>query len=985
MPSSFPPPLSSLIGGITSPQLARQALENVGDGINVTEYGGVYDGLSGTFLVSITNGSPNLTISTETHNVTMLAGSKTLSLTGAQDPTNKSFQGYDVGCSIAVAGAGPAGAVLISTITGITISGVTSTQVVTLADAASTALSNVSTALTWPCFRPSDVGKSIWISGAGPSTAFGGSGTGLPLLTTILAYVSPTQVTLAASAGNTIGNGSTSNMKVVWGTDNTNAITAARKISIANNKRQLNYEYSGAPAALCCAFGMSPGIGAISDALGNATHVGNNVSSFWTDSTGRLVQKQMTPLYAPVLPSPSKRLVARRDLPRFAAASSPIVVIWGDSMSTDSPSYSPSFSQITLIKNRLIAANPGKAITFLNYGIGGAIWDWLATIPPGPTWPTWYNDHTALWSSYPQAADPDLIILAESGVNDGGRANVTAMINVINQIKTNFTKSGGLAPDIIMVNNREATLVNDANYLTTAGQDNREQVSAVHRSFASANKIGFLDYHERAMLIRQGWAPTRMALQTCSQMKANIVSPTAPQGLGQRTRDFDLMQTFASPGAVGAAAIWANWGSAQVQIGSNPGNLLILGADSSSNLTYQVNTWGYTAASSASITSGAAVLTVGGTTSTAITGGTFVADVGTSGCSFTVAGAAPFTSGMVGQCIIIPSGGYATGAVTNYSDFRSQIIGFVNSTTVILADPLLNGSVGAVSIITGPILFHPNDAASLADIIVPGAGAAGANLVTKVATYTSRTQVTLVANAGTTLSTSTQSVFLGRISIPVTSSAILMASALYTTSPIIRVSRRGETLMVSHIAAFGAQSTSATASITNGSPNLSTVAAAFTPDMSGWPISIPGAGTSGAALASFIKTVVDSEHVVLNDNAGTTITSSAVTLSIGPSAERIAFEGPVEYFGGPFVPIFRSTNASPSQACTLNPKNQVTQLADFMVMYQPQATDLELWGTADSVNVEAWYLAGNGVNHDTTLHSVLVDGPVLDAQDWATT
>src|SRR5260370_10162389 len=73
-------------------------------------------------------------------------------------------------------------------------------------------------------FTSADVGKTIYISGAGAS--------GATLATTISAYTSPTSVTLGASASTTVAE-----VSIVWGHDDTaalqNAYDAARKSGTA--------------------------------------------------------------------------------------------------------------------------------------------------------------------------------------------------------------------------------------------------------------------------------------------------------------------------------------------------------------------------------------------------------------------------------------------------------------------------------------------------------------------------------------------------------------------------------------------------------------------------------------------------------------------------------------------------------------------------------------------------------------------------------
>lgn len=70
-------------------------------------------------------------------------------------------------------------------------------------------------------------------------------------------------------------------------------------------------------------------------------------------------------------------------------------------------------------------------------------------------------------------------------------------------------------------------------------------------------------------------------------------------------------------------------------------------------------------------------------------------------------------------------------------------------------------------------------------------------------------------------------------------------------------------------------------SIFSGSPNLTVTGAAFTSADVGKQIEIPGAGTSGGILGTRILTFTDATHVVLNNNASTTLTASSQTVGYG--------------------------------------------------------------------------------------------------------
>lgn len=137
------------------------------------------------------------------------------------------FAVTDIGKAINVVGAGVAGATLITT-----ISAFTAAQ--TVADGAMTASSATLNSATMG-FASTDVGRSITVAGAGPS--------GATLVTSIAAFVSSTQVTLAVAASTTVSGASTtmgsrvtlataastsvSSAAFILGTDNTAAFQNA--------------------------------------------------------------------------------------------------------------------------------------------------------------------------------------------------------------------------------------------------------------------------------------------------------------------------------------------------------------------------------------------------------------------------------------------------------------------------------------------------------------------------------------------------------------------------------------------------------------------------------------------------------------------------------------------------------------------------------------------------------------------------------------
>lgn len=172
--------------------------------------------------------------------VSISSSSTTLTITGAVF----AFLPKNVGQTISIAGAGTSGGTLTTT-----ISGYTDYHQVTLTASAGTTLTNVSmlapsspwapAALNFSTpynvsissssnvltvvggsFVASDVGKTIYVQGAGAGS--------VGLWTTISAFTSATQVTLAATAGTTLTNAAN---QVIYGHDDTTQTIAACKSS----------------------------------------------------------------------------------------------------------------------------------------------------------------------------------------------------------------------------------------------------------------------------------------------------------------------------------------------------------------------------------------------------------------------------------------------------------------------------------------------------------------------------------------------------------------------------------------------------------------------------------------------------------------------------------------------------------------------------------------------------------------------------------
>ena len=751
--------------------------------------GAVPDKREGFYAATWSQNAGGLTIGSLTSTMTV-SGTST-SITELANNTGVAFQKSDVGLTLAVSGVTWGGGKSSTTIA----AWVSGSQVTT-ADAADQTVTAASATATWPVFVASDAGKSIYVSNGAATLGSVGFLAGAPLVTTIASVTSPTQVTLSANltaGGRTAWQGT----RVVWGTDNSAAIVAAA--AAGPNRRVLNFPPGG-----YAAFAM--GTAAMADAEANHFWIGDDATGFFVEAGGVLARKRIVPRTAPAPPAPPPGVFGGASLPRVASVAAPCVAVWGDSMGTEQPQLQGgAWSPWAIVSRALQDANPGKSFTLVNRAIGGAVIQWLDAIPPGPTWPSWYAVHTNTWESYvktscPGGGTPDLVLLEQSGGNEGAAISLPAYLSVFRKIKA-WPTTNGLPPDVIMANNRGQSSVGVPGEATQAAW---EGASTAIRSLARGLGAGLLDYSDRALLVKYGSSPLHNAMRTLPSVSGTTTGPGSPRTLQYAARDFRAKWYMAgqstAAGAWSAISNGANTaGTVQVQISPRVDNVFVFGQDASSNLTVQVNAYGGTTATPADLSAGSAALTTSGQTT--VTGTVTLSNTvagGQYGSTLTVTGAS-FAASDVGKSIVVPGAYYAGGGAT--APFRSQIVAYVSATQVVLADqaPVPLTAVASTTVTYGGMLFVPTDATGQADITIAGAGASGGLLTTKVAAYTDATHVTLAANAGTTVAAGTPvNVFLGRIAVPLTATGIPAASDAGTANPAFSIELRGTTLFATY-------------------------------------------------------------------------------------------------------------------------------------------------------------------------------------------
>jgi hypothetical protein len=167
------------------------------------------------------------------------------------------------------------------------------------------------------------------------------------------------------------------------------------------------------------------------------------------------------------------------------------------------------------------------------------------------------------------------------------------------------------------------------------------------------------------------------------------------------------------------------------------------------------------------------------------------------------------------------------------------------------------GGLGAMPAMNGDATLNTTTGALTLNTVPPAKGGTGANNSTNA--------------AGDVLaSNGTNGNFVHTALVSLLNTACTAAPSLCTT-----------VLGYTNVAWYGTANnavvlSTGTASITSGTKNLTVTAAAFTSADVGKSMWIPHAGPAGAGYSTTITTFTDAIHVVVNDNASTTITAQAL-------------------------------------------------------------------------------------------------------------
>ncbi|MGS3182276.1 SGNH/GDSL hydrolase family protein [Aeromonas taiwanensis] len=211
-------------------------------------------------------------------------------------------------------------------------------------------------------------------------------------------------------------------------------------------------------------------------------------------------------------------------LKQLATTDSPVVVIMGDSISTEGPDAQCSaHSMWSLLTEKLQKDNPQKAFTFHNRAIGGKTWlDANDNNRPavGQAW--WYTANQP-WLDYVQALAPDVLFLA-FGMNDSNGFNSGALLQCLNKIKA-WVK----VPDIIFITNpvpAQTTIYPDGSGFGFRGQtfqDGRDFPAAYARNYANYYGHGLIDINRALVAMRDCYDVDAGPLQVISTVSAGFM------------------------------------------------------------------------------------------------------------------------------------------------------------------------------------------------------------------------------------------------------------------------------------------------------------------------------------------------------------------------------------------------------------------------------------------------------------------------------
>lgn len=198
-------------------------------------------------------------------------------------------------------------------------------------------------------------------------------------------------------------------------------------------------------------------------------------------------------------------------LKRFLSKSNPVVVVVGDSISTETGANVPAIDSLYYrLKSKIVSSFPDKTITFYNRAIGGETYFTAVGLPS--SFPTWYTDHARGWVRYVGDLNPDLVIF-NFGMNDSRNLHTNKLTEYQGYFDTVGIFPAG-RPDVIYCTNLTPAI--DTTYAGLGSEDSqrgRDHVAGFTRTFAKAIGAGLLDFHRQCTIVKDGYDPTDTYLE----------------------------------------------------------------------------------------------------------------------------------------------------------------------------------------------------------------------------------------------------------------------------------------------------------------------------------------------------------------------------------------------------------------------------------------------------------------------------------------
>lgn len=259
---------------------------------------------------------------------------------------------------------------------------------------------------------------------------------------------------------------------------------------------------------------------------------------------------------------PKSTINPRQHLAKFAAASSPVVVITGDSTVLTNAGLLGQRCYDLLV-NAVRLENPGKDIAFYQRSIGGQTFA-THNMVASANWPTWYTNHSAPWiEDYIKPLAPDWVHL-QFGENDQDFLTFETIDAVVAQYLA-FAK----IPDLTFATCLFPSGMNTSQTVyTKANQEKRAYAAGMVRTYANRMKFGLIDFNQREVIIHDGIDVVDQAHKMLVQNGTGTLPVTLPE-----CTDYSLSM---HNGGTGFAPVFSGGGQLEFPLSGVAGNSLLL-------------------------------------------------------------------------------------------------------------------------------------------------------------------------------------------------------------------------------------------------------------------------------------------------------------------------------------------------------------------------------------------------------------------------